>query len=871
MPTAERSGPQVFTIPPHAAFVDALAAGLLERTAGEPLALARTRVLLPNRRAVRALTDAFVRLSDGGLLLPRMTPVGDLDDAALDSEAGLDLPAPFNPCERRLRLAQLVRRGSTSRGDSVTAVEALRLADALASALDALTAEEVPANALAGLDLDGLSDHYKVTLAHFDAVREHWPAVLAATGTIDPATRRNAVLDALAEHWRAVPPPGLVVAAGLTVAPPPLARLLSVVARLPNGLVVLPGLDLGMPDEQWDAIGPADEAHPQFALKRLLDRLSTGRGEVREWPVAGGEGPAARTPAVARAMSLAAFTGDWQDSAEPEAFEGVRTVAAATAEEEAGVVALALRRALDTPGRTAALVTPDRGLARRVAAQLGRWGVPIDDSAGVPLSATPPGALMLALAEAAVEHFAPVALLAVLKHPLVRRGPERLAWLDDVRRLDLALRGIRPAPGLAGIAARVAEPPKFGGRAPDDALMAWWAGVADLLAPLGEVFAATACDLAAVVAALRDTGIALAGDELWRGPAGRALAGLVESLTEHGHNLEPFDPPDAPPLLAAFLKNVPVRPAYNRHPRLAIYGTLEARLQRADLVVLGGLNEGVWPPVTAPDPWLPPKVRAALGLGGPQRAAGLAAHDFVEGLGGAEVLLTRARRDDSAPTVPSRLWLRLAAYAGPALREDAELAAWARALDRPATVTPATRPAPAPPVEQRPRALSVTGAEKLRADPFSFYADRVLKLRVLDGLDEDPGASERGIDLHEVLETWTNGGGDLTAIGEAMLRRKWALHPLMLALWAPRVRRALAWVEDEMRDWEAAGWSDPRAEAGGKLELPAGIVLTGRADRIDRNQAGELAIIDYKTGTIPSRAQVEGRFSLQMGLARPDG
>lgn len=858
MPTADR--PAVFSIAPHVAFVDALAQGLLDRAGGDTLALARARVFLPNRRAVRALTDAFVRRSHGGLLLPRMTPIGDVDDG-LETEL-FDLAVPFDPFERRLRLAQLVRRGSVARGDAVTAVEALRLGDALAGALDALTAEEVPADALEGLELAGLARHFEVTLAHFQAVRTHWPAVLAATGTIDGVARRNAMLDGLADRWRAAPPPGLVVAAGIGVAAPPLARLLGVIARLPDGAVVLPGLDTAMAEDQWEAIDAEAEGHPQFALKRLLDRMSVGRGEVLDWPATtDADGPAARTGVVAQAMSLAASTGSWRGGIAPGALDGVQTLVAATAEEEAQAVALALRRVLETEGRTGALVTPDRGLARRVAAHLARWGIEIDDSAGQPLAALPPGTLLLALAEAAVAGFTPVGLLAVLKHPLVRRGPERQAWLDEVRRLDRDLRGIQPTPGLAGIGARVVE--HDGKREP---LAPWWDEVAALLSPLAEVFAHPACDLATVVAALRDTAFALAGDELWRGPAGRGLAGIVAALTEHGHHLEPFDPPDAPPLLAAFLRDVPVRPAYSRHPRLAIYGALEARLQRADLTILGGLNEGVWPGVLAPDPWLPPRIRSQLGLGGTQRSVGLAAHDFVAGLGGAEVLLTRARRDDSAPTVASRLWLRLAALAGPELKEDAALLDWARGLDRPVAVVPATRPAPAPTPDLRPRRLSVTGAEMLRADPYSFYARNLLKLDPLDALEEAPGAADKGIDLHEVLETWTRDGGDLATLAEVMLRSKWAQHPLMQALWAPRVRRALAWVESELADWEGQGWTDPRAEAGGKLDLGNGVVLRGRADRIDRNAAGELAIIDYKTGTVPSRAQVEEQFSLQMGL-----
>ena len=866
-------------MPPHVAFVDALAKGLLDRTGDEPLALARARVLLPNRRAVRALSDAFVRLSGNqGLLLPRMTPIGDVDEDeatgafATEVSDALDLPPALVPCERRLLLTQLVRAGSARRGEGVTAVEALRLADALAKALDALTAGEIDPDRLESLDLAGLATHFEATLVHFRAVRDNWPAVLAALGASDAATRYNRVVDALAARWSVEPPRGLVVAAGLTAVSPPVARLLGIVARLPQGLVVLPGVDTAMPDEEWQAIRcddtGSDCTHPQHAFRRLLETMSVGRGEVADWPVTTpGDGPSARSLAVARAMSLPAFTAEWRTPVDPAAFAGVRTIEAATPEEEAQAVALALRGALETPGRTAALVTPDRGLARRVAAHLARWGIDIDDSAGQPLRSEPPGTLFLALIEAAAQHFAPVALLAVLKHPLVRRGPDRQAWLDRVRQLDLALRGIRPAPGLAGIRTRIAEVQADARRAGEGgtALAAWWGEVAAILDPLASLFSARDLDLGTVVAAVRDTGEALAGDELWRGPAGRALAGIVAALTDHGHHLKPFEPDDAPPLLGSFLGGVPVRETYGKHPRLAIYGTLEARLQRADLMILGGLNEGIWPGRAAPDPWLAPQVRKQLGLDGTDRAVGLAAHDFVQSLGGAEVLLTRARRDDSSPAVASRFWLRLRALAGDAIEADHELLELARALDRPVTVVPAERPMPAPPAADRPRRISVTAAERLKADPFSFYASAVLKLSTLSPLDEDPGAAERGTDLHGVLEQWTKTGGDLHQLAGAMLAEKWSNHPLMGALWAPRVRRALDWVIEETGRWDELGWGDPQAEARGVLQMGE-ISLNGRADRIDRNAAGELAIIDYKTGTVPTNAQIAGGFALQMGL-----
>lgn len=878
---AEALRPAVYTIPPHVAFVDALAKGLIEQTRDDPMRLARATVLLPNRRAVRALTDAFVRLSDqGGLLLPRMSPIGDVDeDEALGSFAedlatSIAAPPDVVDCERRLMLTRLVRHWLRTRGEHETAVEALRLADQLARTLDQIEFEEKSAAELANVVPDDLAAHWQTTLEFVKVIVDLWPGTLAEHGKIDSARRRNILMHDLITRWSVAPPETMVIAAGMVATAPVVADLLRVIARLPAGMVVLPGLDTEMSDAAWDAIhchltdpdfpDPSrdSESHPQFAFKCLLERMRIGRGEVETWPwTTQFDGPPARSHAVARAMAPALFTNEWRGlRLDDTALKGIRLVEAANLGEEAQVIALAMRRQLDHPGRTAALVTPDRGLARRVAAHLARYGIAIDDSAGTRLRVLPPGTFMLALTEAATQRFTPVPLLALLKHPLVHAREGRLEWLDQVRRLDQALRGPRPVPGLEGISAHL--------DIEDPALLAWWEEVAYCLEPLERLFSRPRVSLPDLIDCLRAAGQRLAGDELWRGPAGRALGEIVGKLEEFGHHLDPFDPPDAPGLLGAFLDETAVRPPYGKHPRLAIYGVLEARLQRADLMILGGLNEGVWPGSPAPDPWLAPKIRAQLGMPGLERNIGLMAHDFVQALGAKRVIVTRARRDSSGPTVPSRFLLRLEAMSG-GLQRDEELLEVARVLDRPAQVRRADRPAPAPPPSLRPRRLSVTQAEKLKADPYSFYAEKVLRLTALKPLDEDPTAADRGIAIHEILERWVKERPDdpdhLRAVTEQVLLR-WADQPLMRALWAPRVRRAIEWLIETSADWAREGWRPYAAEAKGELLLPNGVTLSGRADRIDRNAEGALAIVDYKTGGVPSHAQLSGGFSLQLGL-----
>jgi ATP-dependent helicase/nuclease subunit B len=885
----------LFTIAPHVAFVDALAKGLLARCGGDPLALANTHVLLPNRRATRALTQAFVRHSGGGLLLPRMTPVGDLDDDSFDRFASGDLAiAPaVAPLIRRLELARLVRALPDS--DGKTAVEALRLGDDLGRTLDALLAEEIPPEALReAVTKADLAEHWAKTLAFLELVITAWPPARDAAGGSDAGTRVAALIDALIARWQIAPPPGLVVAAGITGTSPPLVRLLSAITTLPGGMIVLPGLDTDISPAgvaRWAAITTGDpddrdaEEHPQFALKTLLTRLGRDRADVADWGVTTErDGPADRSSAVMAAMAPAGGTGDsvWQ-AAHPASFAGISAVEAATPAEEAQVIALALRHALETPGRTAALVTPDRALARRVAAHCRRWHLLVDDSAGTPLRLTPPGALALALIEAMAQGFSPTPLLAVLKHPLVANGDSRTAWLAATRQLDLALRGVRPPPGLEAVGealdarqavarnrCRKDTPEKLPALVERQTVQTlWWQDAATRVDPMAALADAPHLTLPKLAEALRLAGEALCGDRLWAGPDGRALAGLIEKLEADGQIFGPFDTQDAPALLAALLSDIAVRPAYGGHPRLAILGPLEAQLQRADLMILGGLNEGIWPGRPAPDPWLAPAIRKALALPGTARDIGLAAHDFVGGLGAAQVLLTRARRDASAPLVPSRFWLRLQAFSG-GITADNDLLHLARRLDGRGQGNARPAPRPAPPAAARPRTLSVTEVDTLIVDPFAFYARNILALRKLDPLDDDPTAQTRGNRVHSVMERWIGSGGGslerLAILTEEELAAETRQFPLLRALWAPRARRALQWAGVATHEREALGWTSMFAEAGGELLLANGITLKGRADRIDLHDDGRLAVIDYKTGTPPTPAQVAAGFANQLGL-----
>ncbi len=914
------SGPALFTIPPHRSFLDALAVGLLARWGDSPLTLSEAVVLLPSRRACRSLRDAFLRASGGRpLLLPRMLPLGDLDaeellfepapEASADG-VGADLPPAMPALRRQLLLARLVARWAELREDGgsgagTAADRALRLAGELGRLLDQIETEGLDLDGLAGLVPERYAAHWALTIDFLRIVTEHWPKLQTSEGAIGPAERRRRLLELQADAWAAAPPEHPVIAAGSTGSIPATARLLGVVARLPRGEVVLPGLDQEAPAHAWREI-LQDPCHPQHGLARLLEALGVGREAVKPWP--GGEprddrgGPPTRTRLLEVALRPAASSADWRDLADDPyhagaeaALAGLTRVDCPGPREEALVVALVLRRTLERPGATAALVTPDRGLARRVAAELARWGVAVDDSAGLPLGATAVGGLLRLSAEAAAEDLAPLPLLALLKHPLVAGGLSPGRFRALARRLELALlRGPRPAPGFDGLAAGLR---RCGG---DRELQSFLRRLRERLEPFAGLLSEPHCSLTELVRAQANALEALAATDeedgaarLWRGEAGEAAAALIDELLEAGSSdaAAARAPLHAgglryPAFLEALLDERPVRPRYGRHPRLAILGPLEARLQQWDVVVLGGLNEGTWPAPVDSGPWLSRPMRRDIGLPLPERRIGLAAHDFVQLASAPDVYLTRASRVEGAPTVPSRWLLRLEAVLRGLDRQSVPLAAavswrhWAEALDRQDGAWDAPRrsgpPAPRPPLSARPRRLSVTGVETWVRDPYSLYAREILKLRPLDPIDAQPGAADRGILIHAALarfvercrERWPRDPARLLLDIGAEVFQEVAHLPGLHGFWWPRFRRIAEWfVANEItrrRNLRAS-----HCELRGELTLPgpAGpFLLTGTADRIDVLADGGLAIVDYKTGGVPSAAEVEAGFAPQLPL-----
>ncbi|WP_324260785.1 PD-(D/E)XK nuclease family protein [Altererythrobacter sp. H2] len=878
---ASRPGPRVYSIAAHRGFADALVAGLVPRYADPETGLARLTLLLPSSRAMRTVQEAFIRhfgeQGRGGLLMPRMAAVGDLDldetlGSLLDPLGAADIPPACDPTYRWLRIAEILRAHMGDKAPGGSAL--LRLAADLARTMDRLLAEEIaPEDLLADRVLDlfekDLSEHWQKNLHTFATVQQLWLAELAQRAQVDAAQRRNLLFRRAAARWQDVPPASPIVAAGVTSAAPALARLLRVVADLPLGSVVLPDLDLSLDGTVWDELGVAGApeepgqppfgrgdavTHPQYHLKLLLNRMGVAREEVQPWHR---RGLSAADPDRSHALSSLFLPPEASKSwvglpPDRRRLAGVRLVEAANPESEAQAIALLVREALEVPERRVAVVTPDRALARRVASHLRRWNVVADDSAGRPLSLTAAGRLLLLLAETAGDDAAPVPLVGLLSHPLVRIGEGRGDWLGSVRAFELVLRGPRSEPGLAAL----------GDSADEAKVREWWGGVEPLLAP---ICAAQEASLAQWLDWLAEAGEALCGEALWAREDGRALARFVEDLREQAREVGTVvERGDLHAVLRDAMEQVAVRPPYGGHPRVAIYGLLEARMARADLAICAGLNEAVWPARPATDPLVAPSVLRALGVPGADFRIGLSAHDLAAMLGAPEVVLTRAQRDESGPTIPSRFLLRVRALLGEDLLErhlDPAPVEWAKAIDwaQPAERYP--RPEPRPSPEQRKVDVSVTALDRLRSDPYQFYASAILRLKELEPLDAEPTPAWQGQLAHAILEKWHDGKGSLADIAAAELEAMNA-HPLTRALWRPRLLKALEWVEGEIaRDGSRAPF---RWEQWGHMHL-RGVRVFGRIDRLDRCADGSFVVIDYKTGKPPSRKQVEEGFALQLG------
>jgi len=901
-PDMAESAPRLFTIPASAPFLPTLAAALLDgrlvpgyAPRRDPLALIDATIYLPNRRAARAFSFALLHaLGAEAVILPRILPLGDIDEEALAFGEDADdeeLPPAVDSTARRLVLARVVRQWTKQLKSAAgaeallatTPASAIALADQLAHFFDDLTLANVPFEAIREAVPEHLDRYWEISRDFLEIAHRGWNGYLAEQKLVDPAVRRERLLASEADRL-AKDGAGPVIAAGSTGSLPAVANLLRVIARRKDGAVVLPALDLLLDDESFDGLeaedGDGAPGHPQFGLRRLLVQIGGKRADVV--PLAAPAQPG-RERLLSEAFRPAATTDRWSArAAVGEALASVTLVEAAEPREEALAIAIALRENLESERTVAALVTPDRALARRVAAELTRWNIAVDDSAGLPLAETEAGRFARLAAEVVAEGLAPVPLLGFLRHPLSRfaRHPAAVDALEQA-----VLRGPRPAPGAGGLARAIAERSRnFHPRNPKARLAhADWTRAETLAAEIGAVLAPLAAfgekpaPLAKLLEAHQQVLLAAGFDFAGERPDIEALAEAFERLRTAAPGAFDLSLTDYAEAFAVLLSEPTVRAPLDPAARIRILGPLEARLLHVDRAIIGGLNERVWPPEPRSDAFVNRPMRRALGLDLPERRIGLSAHDLLQAMGAPEVILTRARRHAGAETVASRFWQRIAAVAPPAAWNEAKgrgqrFIEFAQALDRPSRrPQPVERPAPRPPRAARPKRLSVTEIGDLVRDPYTIYARHVLRIIPLEPIDADPGAAERGTVLHEALAEFTRAYPDgmpadalahLCACGDRVLGT-YADFPGTVAVWRARFHRMARWFIGEEAE-RRKRVEKILAEVSGKIEFRiAGepFTLAARADRIDLFADASAGVVDYKTGAAP------GLKEMQVGLA----
>ncbi|WP_281995844.1 double-strand break repair protein AddB [Ruegeria faecimaris] len=867
--------PRVFAVPPGVDFPKTLVRGLRNRCAAlPPEALARVELVVNTRRMARRVRELF----DQGptCLLPRLSLVTDLGESVNLAQ----IPPAIPPLRRRLELTQLVSKLLDQQPDLAARSSLFDLSDSLAALIDEMQGEGVSPEAIRRLDVTDMSGHWARAQA-FIGIADQF--IDTEDDILDTQARQRRVVENLVKHWRVDPPQHPVILAGSTGSRGTTLMLMQAVACLPQGALILPGFDFDQPDQVWAQLDAAltSEDHPQYRFRKLMNQLGQSPDQITAWTQDNPPSPA-RNRLISLALRPAPITDAWMSEG-PQltdlhgATKDLTLVEAQSPRAEALAIALRLREAAET-GQTAALITPDRMLTRQVSAALDRWDILPDDSAGLPLQLSPPGRFLRHVAALFARRLDGEALLTLLKHPLCHDGGERGSHLLHTRDLELDLRRHGPpfpdAASLTAFAIRKEVP---------EGWVHWLVQhfcdqqIAEEL-PLAD-WVDRLCGLAQAIAAghTDDPGT------LWDKNAGQKALAVVTELrneAQHGGTMTAHDFAD---LLGALLAGEEVRDRDAPHPRIMIWGTLEARVQGADLLILGGLNEGSWPEAPAPDPWLNRQMRDKAGLLLPERRIGLSAHDFQQAIGAPEVWLTRSTRSDDAETVPSR-WLNrltnllsgLAEQGGQtALAEmrgrGRQYLGWSEQLEYAPEIKAAPRPSPRPPVGSRPRRLSVTEIKRLIRDPYAIYAKHVLRLKPLDPLVQAPDALLRGIVIHEILEQFVKDNVLDTALltRESFLKRAESLlvqhvpWPTARKLWLARLER----IADDFLRAETTRRSDggPVAfEAAMKLALsPLDFTMVGRADRIDLNSRGALRLVDYKTGAPPTESQ-QAKFDKQL-------
>ncbi|MBQ7285320.1 MAG: PD-(D/E)XK nuclease family protein [Alphaproteobacteria bacterium] len=863
---------KIWNIPFSNGFADTLAQKLLNDYQGRELELADVQVLLPNRRACKTLADAFVKIQGmKPTLLPHLQPIGDIDEDEIVLQGAVSddiaaMPPAIDDIERLLLFMKIILARPNDFGtEKISLNQACFLAKELGHLIDMSYYHNLDFSRLGDLVSEEYAAHWQETLRFLEIITAYWPQILSERGRVDASWRKSRMLELQAEIWTRTKYNKKLIIAGTTAGFAAMKKLVKAVLDLPNGEVYLSGLDKYSNDDVWEKIG---EEHPQFELKELLDYLGVHRDEIKNLNSVENS---ARENLIFQTMMPAACTDKWRQIADSEigkdAIVGLHLLECDEIRQEALAIAIKMREVLEESEKTAALITPDRQLARRVAGYLKRWNIEIDDSAGRPLAVTPWGMFMRLLLNVVFPDAARVDVLALLKNPLTGMG-------KDYAEIRAKARILEQEVWRAGIENAEAE--------------SILAELDDCLAELKDLCKMPKVILTDLLKAHVRVAEALAATAdkdgqqlLWRGDAGESGARFIAQLLEKSDILGEIDPREYSGLFEAMMSGKMVRAKYGTHPRLSILGPIEARLNRFDVTIIGEVNEGVWPQLSGADPWMSRPMKKDFGFPLPERSIGVLGMDFAQLLCAKEVYLTRSARVQGTPMMKSRWWMRLQAVLEALGLEqqslhDVCLRKWSCFLEEPDSFESSKPPVPRPPFAARPRRLSVSGIELLLRDPYSVFAKYILGLKPLEDIEPELTMADYGTIIHGILEEFNkkhvykfpkNAREELLELG----RCKFAENNLAnekKVFWWPKFEKIvnhLVELEEQYRQdikcihSEVKGCMDIET-AGGKF------TVTAKADRIDEMLDGKLKIIDYKTGKARSVKEVEAGFAPQLPL-----
>jgi ATP-dependent helicase/nuclease subunit B len=873
----------IFTIPASRPFQETLAKKLMGEYGQDPLFFSNITIFLPNRRACKAMAKEFLRAGHGKpMLLPKISPLGDIDEDEIFfniMQNNTTIPNVISSTRQRLILTGLIEKWQNplQSEDKITTPQAAQLAIELASFLGEVEKQQLSFAQISNIVPEELSRHWQLTLDFLNILIDKWPQILEKYNAVDIHMQRNITLKMQADYWQKNPPPYPVIAAGSTGSIPATAHLLKTIAAMPNGKVILPGLDKLADQESWDSI---NQTHPQYILKQLIEYIGIKREDVADYI---DEIPDSndRCHLISELMRPAATTEKWKDLNHISAdnLKGIQIINAPSLQSEATVIALKMKEVAHIPGKTAALITNQRDLAANVSGILKKWDIIIDDSAGSELCNTTEAVFLRLIAQMVHDGISnPTSFLNCLKHPYSACGFNSGYFRANVRKLEITcLRGVRNNESFTQLYTKI-----------NDELATWLKTIEECMDPLLKLMNLPQISLQTIllthlkVAEQLATNDKKPGNEnLWGGMSGEQLKEFFDEFLISAKDFKDIKPQEYLGLVDAMLAGQTYRPAYGTHPRLFILSPIEARMLHFDLVILGELNEGSWPNSKKSDPWMSRPMRDDFGLPLPEKRIGQSAHDFAQLLAAKNVVITRSEKLNGTQTIPSRWLMRLNALLR-ILRcvENVEpkepWLKWAELLNRPQIIKACDPPAPNPPINVRPNKLSVTAIETLMRDPYSIYAKNILKLRPLEPIDKEPSGAEFGIFIHNLLETYFKQynlikNQDHFEYIQELARNiisEQKIKPTIVSFWWPRFERIAKWFIENERIRRKNN-IQIFSEIGGEYKINAAdkeFTLHARADRIETDSQNNITIIDYKTGTIPSDTDVLLGLSPQMTL-----